>query len=283
MIAQAAARTRRIRVGSGGVMLTHYAPLKVAEQFAMLETLFPGRIDLGIGRAPGSDTKTARALADGPPRPGIDRYDESLIDLYGYLSGTLPPDHPFSGVRAHPVSGGMPELWLLGSSLEGAHYAATLGWRYCHAHFINPDTAEAAIRIYRKHFDPSPFLDEPVVALGVSATCAPTDEEAEYLSWSRWGWRVGAGRLPRPGVPTPEEAMAVPYTEPELDYIAFTRSRSIHGTAGHVVDRLAEIGEEYGASEFIVVTITHSHAARVRSYELLAAEAGLVVERSPAK
>ncbi|MGE5596627.1 MAG: MsnO8 family LLM class oxidoreductase [Hyphomicrobiales bacterium] len=126
LIGQVAARTSRIRVGSGGVMLTHYAPLKVAEQFRMLETLFPGRIDLGVGRAPGSDTKTARALAPGAPQPGLERYPEQLMDLYGFLSGDLPGDHPFAGVQAMPFGDTLPELWLLGSSSAGGEYAASL-------------------------------------------------------------------------------------------------------------------------------------------------------------
>jgi len=283
MIGQAAARTSRIRVGSGGVMLTHYAPLKVAEQFRMLEALFPGRIDLGVGRAPGSDTHTARALAGNATRPGLDQYDEQLLDLYGYLSGSLPPGHPFASVRAMPCGEGLPELWLLGSSLEGAKYASSLGWRYCHAHFINPDTAEAALRLYREHFEPSPFLERPIASIGVSVTCAPTDEEAEYLSWSRWGWRLAPGQFARPGVPTPEEAMAIKYTEAELDYLAYVRTRSIHGSPGRVQDRLTELGRSLGVDEFVTVTITHSHEARLRSYELLAGAFGISVEHaSPA-
>jgi len=137
LIAEIASRTDRIRVGSGGVMLSHYSPLKVAESFRMLETLHPGRIDLGVGRAPGSDTRTASALAHGPGRLGIEHYPDQLLDLYGYLSDTLPADHPFSGIHAMPAGPGLPDLWLLGSSAASAEYAAELGWSFCYAHFIN--------------------------------------------------------------------------------------------------------------------------------------------------
>ncbi len=270
LIPQVAARTKRIRVGSGGVMLSHYSSLKVAEQFRMLETLFPGRIDLGVGRAPGSDGRTARALQHGPGALTIEHFPEQLLDLYSYLAGDFPPDHPFAGVRAMPEGRGMPELWLLGSSDVGAELAAELGWAFSFAQFISPEGREYALRHYRERFVPSPMCPEPRTSIGVSVTCAETHEEAEYLSWSRWCWRVAANHGQRAGILSPAEAMAFPYTEAELDYIAFMRRRSIYGSPGEVQDRLLELGEEYGVDEFVVVTITYDFAARVRSYELLA-------------
>ncbi len=276
LIGQVAANTGRIRVGSGGVMLPHYSPLKVAEQFRMLEALYPGRIDLGVGRAPGSDRRTADALATGPGRLGIEHYPDQLLDLYGFLSGTIPPEHPFHGIRAMPEGETMPELWLLGSTQASADYAAELGWSFCFAHFISPEGGEDVIRRYRERFEPSPFLREPRAALAVSATCAETDEEAEHLSWSRWSWRIANNHGQRGGIPSPEEAKAFPYTEAELDYIAFMRRRSIHGSPGHCQDRMLELGADFGGiDEFIVVTITHDFAARIRSYELLARAFGL--------
>ncbi|OAI39171.1 hypothetical protein AYO38_08090 [bacterium SCGC AG-212-C10] len=278
LIAEVAARTERIRVGSGGVMLSHYSPLKVAEQFRMLEALHPGRIDLGLGRAPGSDTRTARALAHGPGQLGIEHYPDQLMDLYGYLSGDLPADHPFTGITASPQGETMPELWLLGSSAMSAQYAAELGFGFCYAHFINPDGGERAMQLYRDRFEPSPVVPEPMGAIGVSVTCAETDDEAEHLSWSRWNWRIAANHGGRGGIPSPEEAKAFAYTEPELDYITYMRGRSIHGSPGLVRDRLLEVGEEYGVEEFIIVTITYDFEARKRSYELLAKEFGLVAK-----
>ena len=276
LIAEVATRTQRIRVGSGGVMLTHYSALKVAEQFRMLETLHPGRIDLGIGRAPGSDTRTMHALVHGPGKLPLEAYPEQLLDVYGWLANDLPEGHTFRDVRAMPTGETIPELWLLGSSATSAIYAAELGWSYCFAHFIQQDGGERAMANYRENFEPSPFLFEPRGSIGVSATVAETDEEAEHLSWSRWGWRLMNQRGTNlPGIPTPEEARAYDYTPAERDYLEFAKSRSIYGSPARVADRLAQLGEAFGVDEFVVVTITHDFAKRVRSYELLAKVFGL--------
>lgn len=281
LIGQVAARTQSIRVGSGGVMLTHYAPLKVAEQFRMLETLFPGRIDLGVGRAPGSDMRTARAMADGHPLSDLDRYPEQLMDLYGFLSGTLPASHPYHGIRAYPTGDSMPELWLLGSSGASARYAAELGWAFCFAHFISQEGPETVLREYEAAFEPSPFLATPRTALGVSVTCAESLERAEYLSWSRWGSRVVSRVRGQQGggVLTPEEAMALDFTEPELDYLAYLRQTYIHGDPGTVRGRLEDLAAEYGTEELVLVTITYDFEARKQSYRLLAGEFGLAPGR----
>jgi len=168
LIGHVASRTKHIRVGSGGVMLTHYAPLKVAEQFRMLETLHPGRIDLGIGRAPGSDTRTAQALADGRGLIDIEHYPAQLMDLYGFLSGSIPAGHPYHGIMAQPGGDTIPELWLLGSSRASAQYAAELGWAFCFAHFISTEGPESVIREYEAAFQPSPFLRRaPATPIGV--------------------------------------------------------------------------------------------------------------------
>ena len=270
LIAEVASRTSHIRVGSGGIMLTHYSPLKVAETFRMLEALHPGRIDLGVGRAPGSDTKTARALAHGPGQIGIEQYPDQLLDLYGFLANDLPPEHPFRGITAMPAGETLPELWVLGSSAASAQYAAQLGWSFCFAHFINAEGGERAMRYYQDQFEPSPFLKRPRGSLAVSVTVADTHDEAEHLSWSRWGWRLMGQRGLRAGIPTPEEAKAFAYTEPERDYLAYVASRSIFGSPSEVRDRLEELGREYGVDEFVCVTIMHSFEARKRSYELLA-------------
>jgi luciferase family oxidoreductase group 1 len=277
LIGQVAAQTKNIRVGSGGVMLTHYAPLKVAEQFRMLETLFPGRIDLGIGRAPGSDTRTARALADGQGMRDVERYPDQLMDLFGFLSGSLPQGHPYHGIRAQPAGESMPDLWLLGSTRASARYAAELGWGFCFAHFISAEGPETVLKEYEEAFEPSPFLPEPQTALATAVTCAETDEQAEYLAWSRIGARVisrargGQGS----GIMTPEEAMALDYTEPELDYVAYLRHTWIQGSPGAVRGRLEELATEYGTNELMLVTITYDFEARKESYRLLAKEFGL--------
>lgn len=277
LIGQVAAQTKDIRVGSGGVMLTHYAPLKVAEQFRMLETLFPGRIDLGVGRAPGSDMRTARAMADGHPLTDVDRYPEQLMDLYGFMSGTLPASHPYHGIKAQPVGESLPEMWLLGSTRASARYAAELGWGFCFAHFISQEGPETVLKEYEAAFEPSPFLARPRTAMGVSVTCAETYERAEYLSWSRWGSRVvtRARGQQGSGVITPEEAMAIDYTEPELDYLAYLRQSYIHGDPGTVRARLEDLAAEYATDELVLVTITYDFESRKQSYRLLAEEFGL--------
>ncbi|HLZ68420.1 MAG TPA: LLM class flavin-dependent oxidoreductase [Dehalococcoidia bacterium] len=275
LIPMVAARTQQIRVGSGGVMLSHYSPLKVAETFRMLEALHPGRIDLGIGRAPGSDGRTARALAHGPGALGIEHYPEQLADLYGFLTDDFPRNHPFHGIHAMPAGPEMPEIWLLGSTAESASLAAHFGWAFSFAQFISPEGGEGMIRAYKRHFKPSPLLAEPRASIGVSVTCADTEEEAERLCWSRWYWRATALGGGRGGVPPVEEALAYSYTEQEREYIEYMRRLSIHGTPEQVKARLLALGEAYGVDEFVVVTITHDFAARVHSYELLAEAFGL--------
>ncbi len=275
LIGHIASQTERMRVGSGGVMLMHYSPLKVAEQFRMLEALHPGRIDLGLGRAPGSDRRTAEALSPTGQMLSVEHYGEQLVDLHGYLAGDLPVDHPFHRVRAQPMGESMPEPWVLGSSPASAQYAAELGWGFCWAHFINPEGGEEVVRGYRDHFQPSPLLQEPRAMVAVSATVAETDEEAEYLSWSRWAWRLRSQQGRGGGIPSPEEAHAIDYSEPELDYISYARKRSIYGSPGSVKERIEAVARDFGADEVMVVTITYDFEARKRSYSLLAEAFGL--------
>ena len=270
LISQVAAHTRRIRVGSGGVMLSHYSPLKVAESFRMLEALHPGRIDLGIGRAPGSDGRTARALAHGPGALGVEHFPEQVAELDAFLGDGFPPGHPFHGIRAMPEGPRLPELWLLGSTGTSASYAAEFGWGFSFAQFISPEGGEEIIRAYRDQFRTSPHLAAPTANLAVSVTCAETEAEAERLSWSRWCWRILANRGQRGGIPSPNEARTFLYTPHERAYLEYMRGRSIYGDPGQVKAKLLALGAEYGADEFVVVTITHDFASRLRSYELLA-------------
>jgi luciferase family oxidoreductase group 1 len=236
----------------------------------MLETLFPGRIDLGIGRAPGSDGLTAAALARGPGQLSIEHYPDQVADLTGYLVDQLPEGHPFGRVRAMPDAPTAPEPWLLGSTRVSAQFAADLGWGFSFAHFISPEGGEDVFQLYRERFEPSPLLQEPRASMGVSVTCAESEEEAVRLSWSRWVWRVLAARGYRGGIISPEEAMSLDLSANEREYIEYMRSLSIHGTPERVRERLLALGEEYGVDEFVVVTITHDFRARLRSYELLA-------------
>jgi luciferase family oxidoreductase group 1 len=277
LIGQIAARTRRLRVGSGGVMLTHYSALKVAENFRMLETLFPGRIDLGLGRAPGSDGRTASALAyPGPPRD-VHRYPEQIDDLIGFLADDLPPGHRFRGVQAGPTPGGMPEVWLLGSGIDSALIAAERGLPFSFAHFFGAHAGNgpAIVQAYRQRFAPSRWLAEPRVHVGVMALCAPTQAEAEHHAASLRLSRLNLARGVHEGTPPPEEALAYPYSAGELDYLARSTTPAAVGDPPQVLARLEEIAAPYGTTELGIVTICFDFAARLRSYELIAEAAAL--------
>ncbi len=275
LMGQVAARTSRIRVGSGGVMLSHYSPLKVAENFRVLEALFPGRIDLGIGRAPGSDQRTARALRYGPGSVPLEHFPQQLADLIGFLHDELPSGHPFGGVRAMPAGPTAPPLWILGSSGDGAALAAHFGTAFSYAHFINAVGGVDAVRAYRESFQPSPRLASPEASVAVFALCAETEEAAERLARCRdlFIVRLYTGRFgPFPSV---EEAEAYSYSAPELAIVAEARRRTVAGTPERVKARLEALAAEYGVDELIIVTIAHEFKARLRSYELLAEAFGL--------
>jgi luciferase family oxidoreductase group 1 len=257
-------------------MLTHYAALKVAEQFRMLETLYPGRIDMGLGRAPGSDRLTAAALHHGPGALPLEAYPEQIVDVLRYMTGEVPAEHPFHGIRATPAGPSMPEPWLLGSAYDSARFAAELGLGFAFAQFISPDGGQRVVREYRERFQPSPLLAEPRVILGVSAICAPTDEEAQRIALSRHLMRLRReqGR-PEGGVPSIEEAETTDFSAPERDYLAYQRSLALEGSPERVRDGLLALSTEYEADELMIVTITHDYADRIRSYELIAGAIGL--------
>jgi len=281
LIARVAAETKTIRVGSGGVMLTHYSPLKVAELFRMLEVLSPGRIDLGLGRAPGTDQRTMQALQAGPQGWGIDAFPSQVYLLRQFLedaSGNqpLPDDHPYRGIHANPRGSGLPEMWLLGSGIHSAIYAAELGLPFSHAHFISPDGSEEACANYRHRFKPSAWCEKPTISMGVAALAAETEDEAKRLAASRnlWVVRLLTGR-PIP-FPSPEEALDYPFTEQERTLLAGIEARSTVGTPDVVRRKLTSLAERHGADELVVVTITYDYASRLKSYELLAKEFALV-------
>ncbi|MBI4246589.1 MAG: LLM class flavin-dependent oxidoreductase [Candidatus Rokubacteria bacterium] len=280
LIGQVAARTSRIRVGAGGIMLSHYRPLKVAENFRMLETLIPGRIDLGIGRAPGSDPLTANALGEpgdgaesewGSERRGpVTGFPQKVSDLLAFLHDRVPPDHPFAGVRAMPAGPSAPEVWLLGSSDHSAASAAHFGTAFSFAHFINADGGADVTRAYTRAFRPSPWLAAPRASIAVFVVCADTEAAARRLALSRELFIVWLSTGRAAPYPSPEEAEAYPYTPRERLILEQARRRTIAGDAGQVRERLRALAEEYGVDELVIVTITHDPKARRRSYELLA-------------
>src|SRR3989475_2035070 len=226
LIPQVAAATTGIRVGSGGVMLQHYSALKVAESFRVLETLYPGRIDLGIGRAPGSDQLTASALVSGD-MPRVDDFPQKIADMLGFLSGTLPPEHPFAHVLAMPTGPTAPEVWLLGSSDQSAAMAAHFGTAFSFAHFINADGGAEITRAYRRQFRSSEWCPAPRSSAAVFVVCADTEAEAQRLAKSRELFivRLYTGRPGR--YPSVEEAESYPYTERERAILRRAHRRTV--------------------------------------------------------
>ncbi|PPK98431.1 luciferase family oxidoreductase group 1 [Kineococcus xinjiangensis] len=274
MIATVAAATTTIRVGSGGVMLPNHSPLKVAETFRVLEALHPGRIDLGIGRAPGTDPRTAVALRRSRELLGADDFPTQFAELRGYADGFDGPS-PFSSVRAMPDDVPLPPVWILGSSTYGAEAAADLGTGYAYAgHFGSVDPA-VALRTYRSAFRPSVHWPRPHAILAVAVLCAETEQRAEELAVASdlSFLRLRSGR-PAP-LPSPEEAAAHPWTELDRALAAEHRSHLVAGTPEQVLARLRALQEATLADELMVMTHVHDPAERRRSYELLAEVAGL--------
>jgi luciferase family oxidoreductase group 1 len=280
LIGPVAAATRRIRVGSGGVMLPHYSPFKVAESFSLLSGLFPGRIDLALGRASGTDPMTTFALQRDRRQAAPDDFPHQLAELLAHYDGTFPPDHPFARLREGlPGADEQPEIWLLGSSPQSAIWAAQLGLPYAFADFINPHGAEIA-EDYRRRFEPSARLAEPRVAIGVWAIAAETEGEARHLATSidMAFAMLHRGRpipLPRPEVA--ERFLAQHQIGPGGD----GARRRIAGTPDAVKAEMERLAASYGASEVILITVVHDHEARRRSFSLLADAFGLSATGQP--
>lgn len=271
LICRVAGLTRRMKVGSGGVMLPHYAALKVAEQFRTLETLFPGRIDLGIGRAPGSDQRTSRLLQPGPQAYGIERYPYQVRDLVAWLHDAVPEGHTGHGVQAQPVGDSAPDVWMLGSSADSASVAAHFGLPFCFAHFINPEGGPEVVRAYQAHFRPSELHAAPRAMAAISVLCADTDEEADRLAMSRDVWAMRLRTTGNPGpIPTVEDALEAAKDPAAQHWLPALRRRSIVGSPATVRRALEARAAEYAVDEMMCVTICHDFAARVRSYALLA-------------
>jgi luciferase family oxidoreductase group 1 len=274
LIAHLASATTTIRVGSGGVMLPNHAPLVVAEQFGMLEAIHPGRIDLGIGRAPGTDPATAAALRRSPAPLSADDFPEELAELVAFFRGGFPGDHPYRRIHAVPGEGDMPELWLLGSTGYSAQAAAYLGLPFAFAHHFSPANTVPALQLYRERFRSSETLAEAHAMVAVAVVCADTDEHARWLHGSS---RLSALRLrsgmPEP-LPTPEEAAAYPYTPGERERVRAFTGDHVVGGPDVVRQGLDELLARTGADELMVTTNVHDHRERLRSFELVAQLAG---------
>jgi luciferase family oxidoreductase group 1 len=276
LISAIAATTHRIRVGSAGVMLPHYSALKVAEQFRVLDAIAPGRIDLGLGRAPGSDGRTSYALN---PRAdtAADEFPAAVRDLIGWTAGEkLVEGHPFRDVRAQPMAATKPEIWILGSSDYGAQVAAYFGLPFCFAHFITEGRGlDQPFALYREGYRPSPEHPSPHGGLCVWAVAAETDAEAARLFSSREISRLNRDKGIYAALPSPEEAMAYVLSDTDRARIERTRARSIYGRPDVVGAKLRALAEEYQLEEIAILTTVHDPEARRRSYALLAAEFGL--------
>ena len=270
LLAHLAASSTTIRVGSGGVMLPNHAPLVVAEQFGLLEALHPGRVDLGIGRAPGSDPVTASALRRHLPGSEGDDLPEQLGALFAFFHGNFPDGHPWGSIRALPEGSAVPDVWLLGSSGYSAQVAGILGLPFAFAHHFSPTNTVPAIELYRARFRPSERLAESHVMVGVATVCAPSAEEADWLHGSS---RLSMLRLRtgRPGpLPSPEEAASYESTSGEDQVMASATSSHVVGDPTGVVAGLQRLVDATGADELMVTTNVFDHAARLRSYELVA-------------
>ncbi len=275
LMAAIAQATKRIRIGSAGVMLPHYAPLKVAEQFRVLDAIAPGRIDLGLGRAPGSDGKTAYALNPNAAQDA-ENFPANVRDLVAWVTGApLLEGHPFAGLAARPMADTAPEVWMLGTSDYGARVAAVLGLPYCFAHFITDGRGTGPVLdLYRRGYSPSARHPEPQAAICVWALAADSREAARDQVASRTHWKLARERGAVGPLQAPDDLRALERSGADAVRLAQLESETIFGDAAEVGDRLRGMAEEYGVDEIAVLTWAHDQAVRRRSYELLAAEFG---------
>lgn len=274
LLARLGAETGRLRIGTGGVLLPYYSPFKVAEVFRMLESLYPGRVDLGIGRAPGGDARTAHAVGGGQ-LPTAEDFPQRVWELVAHLDGALPEDHPHRHVRLQPGGDTAPEVWLLGSSDFSGALAAQLGLRFAFAHFINPRGGEAVTRAYRERFQPSARERAPAALVCVFVICGADDAEAERLAAPIDLRRLHMALGQDTPVPTLAEAEGHAYSVEERRYVLAQRSRAVIGGPEKCRRELTALVERYGADELMALTITGDYPSRLRSYELLAAAFGI--------
>ena len=275
MIGQIAAATQHIRVGSGGVMLPNHAPLVIAEQFKMLEALFPGRIDLGLGRAPGTDGATAYALRSRLDRREGDDFLERLHELILWETREFPAGHPYNNVVAMPDDTPLPPIWLLGSSDYSAELSAQVGMGFAFAHHFASYDAVEAMTNYRSRFQPSRWRSTPHAILAVAAIVADTDDEADKLASSADLNRLRRDRGQYAPLPSVEEALAYPYSEGERASVARNRSRLFVGSPATVMQKLSPLIEGCKPDEVMIITAVYDHDARKKSYDLLAEAFGL--------
>lgn len=272
MLSYIGANTKRIRIGSGAVLLPHYRPYKVAEVFNMLATLFPNRIDIGIGRAPGGSAEATNALSENFLQK-VWALPALVKDLLHFLDDDFPADHEYSKVSASPIPEQPPVPWLLGTSEKSARLAAENGMPYTFGHFMSDNDGASIIQTYRDHFQPRKDIQTPQVIVTVSAICGETTEQAEELATSQLVWSLqkekGEGLQ---GIPSIEEAKQYKLTDKEQVTFNNMRQNMIIGNPYEVKQQLVELQTNYQADEIMINTITHSPKDRIRSYELIARE-----------
>ena len=274
VLARLGAETQTIRIGSGAVLLSHYSPLKVAETFRVLEALYPRRIDLGIGRAPGGTPLDSYALQHSRLNQELaDDFPQRLVEMLAFLRGTFPQQHPFARLHLSPATPDNPEVWLLGSSGWSADASAQLGLPYAAAHFIGPAATRRSVEHYLAKFEPSAYLSEPKVLICAGAIAADTDAEAERLYSSQRLRRAlrDQGREMTGAIPTPEDAIAQLEALRALPRVEDGEwPRVIVGSAEHVHERQAHMADDLHVDELMLITVVHDHQARKHSYKLMA-------------
>ncbi|HLR10084.1 MAG TPA: LLM class flavin-dependent oxidoreductase [Sporosarcina sp.] len=272
LMSHLATKTSSIRIGSGGVMLTHYAPYKVAENFKVLEALFPGRIDLGVGRAPGGMPRATYALNNGKYRDAT-IYPEQLDELSMYLHDRIPDDHPYYGMKATPSIQEAPPIWTLGSSTHSAKLAAEKGLPYMYAKFINDEGGEEAASVYEENFQPSPYCKTPTQAVAVFFVCAETEEDVETITSSLdLSLLLSAQGIESSGTPSPETAKTYVYSPFEAKYIPENRKRMIIGTPASAKKQIEALAEAHRTDEVMLVMNTFRVEDKMKAYELIAKE-----------
>ncbi|MFD1018382.1 LLM class flavin-dependent oxidoreductase [Thalassobacillus hwangdonensis] len=269
LMTRLATETSRIRIGSGGVLLPQYSPLKVAENFKMLEAMFPGRIDLGLGRSPGGSQKTRLALTDGYKKT-LSAFPRQVKELRQFLQGTIPKGHDHFGVKATPLTTSNPDVWVLGISERGARHAANNGTGFTFGHFIDPTNGKSAISAYREQFHPVVDNDEPKVNVCIFVICAETKEQAEKLALSQDVWLLQVEKGLETRVFSHEDLFNQKFTPKEIEKMKMNRRRAIIGDPKEVKEQLTRLKDHYGTDEFLIITNIFDFQAKIRSYELLA-------------
>ncbi|WP_347860530.1 LLM class flavin-dependent oxidoreductase [Salimicrobium sp. PL1-032A] len=265
-IGQILQHTESIRVGSGGVLLPQYSPLKVAETFRMLEAFHPGRVDLGLGRSPGGGQKTRAALTDGGTKP-LSSFSRQVKELQQFLNNDLPKGHDYFGVKVKPETKGNPSVWVLGLSERGAKHAALNGTGFTFGYFISPSEVQEAINVYRERFTPKYDLKEPHVTMCIFAVCADTQEEAEYLAKSQDYWLLQVEEGLDTRVHPPEAIDLDALTEEQRRKLENNRNRCVIGTPAQVAHQLTDLSELYNVDEFLLITNIFSFEKKKLSYK----------------